>query len=247
MIKNKYYFVADIHLGVPNYEESLQREKKLVRFLLEAEKDAKAIYLMGDIFDFWHEYKYVVPKYYVRLLGTLASIVDRGTQVYFFTGNHDQWIRDYFQKEIGMIVCTKELIQNIDGKTFYLAHGDGLDKTDKMYLFMKCLFGSKIIRALFASIHPRWAIAFGNSWSKSSRKSHSEEDLMDKEHKEEMYKFCQKTIKEKPIDYFVFGHRHLNKEYIIEDNKKLIILSDWINASSYAIWDGSKLELKSFD
>ena len=134
MIKNKYYFIADTHLGVPNYEESLKREKKLVRFLLEAEKDAKAIYLMGDIFDFWHEYKYVVPKYYVRLLGTLALIVDRGTKVYFFTGNHDQWIRDYFQKEIGMIVCTKEIVQTIEGKTFYLAHGDGLDKTDKIYL-----------------------------------------------------------------------------------------------------------------
>ncbi|MDD2192247.1 MAG: metallophosphoesterase, partial [Bacteroidales bacterium] len=100
MIKDKHYFVADTHLGVPNYEESLIREKALVRFLLEAEKDAKAIYLLGDIFDFWHEYKLVVPKFYVRLLGTLASIVDRGTEVHFFTGNHDQWIGDYFEKEI---------------------------------------------------------------------------------------------------------------------------------------------------
>ncbi|MDD2530532.1 MAG: UDP-2,3-diacylglucosamine diphosphatase [Bacteroidales bacterium] len=247
MIKNKYYFIADTHLGVPNYQESLIREKKLVSFLLEAEKDAKAIYLMGDIFDFWHEYKYVVPKYYVRLLGTLALIVDRGTKVYFFTGNHDQWIRDYFQKEIGMIVCTKEIVQTIEGKTFYLAHGDGLDKTDKKYLFVKALFGSKFIRVLFASIHPRWAIAFANSWSKASRKSHSIEDLVDKGSQEAMYKFSKKIIEEKPIDYFIFGHRHLNKEYVIENNKKLIILSEWINNSGYAVWDGENLELKSFE
>lgn len=134
MIKNKYYFVGDTHLGVPNYKDSLEREKKLIRFLLEAEKDAKVIYLMGDIFDFWHEYKYVVPKYYVRLLGTLASIVDRGTEIHFFTGNHDQWIRDYFQKEIGMIVHTGEIIVEIDNKTFLLAHGDGIDKRDKTYI-----------------------------------------------------------------------------------------------------------------
>ena len=112
MIKDKHYFVADTHLGVPNYEESLIREKALVRFLLEAEKDAKAIYLLGDIFDFWHEYKLVVPKFYVRLLGTLASIVDRGTEVHFFTGNHDQWIGDYFEKEIGMIVHKEEIIKD---------------------------------------------------------------------------------------------------------------------------------------
>ena len=112
MIKDKHYFVADTHLGVPNYEESLIREKALVRFLLEAEKDAKAIYLLGDIFDFWHEYKLVVPKFYVRLLGTLAAIVDRGTEVHFFTGNHDQWIGDYFEKEIGMIVHKEEIIKD---------------------------------------------------------------------------------------------------------------------------------------
>ncbi len=247
MIKSKYYFVADTHLGSPDYESSLQRERKLVRFLLEAEKDAKAIYLMGDIFDFWHEYKNVVPKYYVRLLGTLALMVDRGTQIYFFTGNHDQWIRDYFQKEIGMKVYTKEIVERIEGKIFYLAHGDGLDKTDKKYLFMKSLFGCKIIRFLFASIHPRWAIAFGNWWSGKSRKSHSYEDLCDKGENEEIYKFCKQKIKEEPIDYFVLGHRHLNKEYHLEEGKKLIILSDWVNESGYAIWDGENLELKRFE
>ncbi len=247
MIKNKHYFVADTHLGVPNYEASLEREKKLVRFLLEAEKDAKVIYLLGDIFDFWHEYKYVVPKYYVRLLGTLASIVDRGTPVHFFTGNHDQWIRDYFQKEIGMIVHTKEYEITIDGKNFFLAHGDGFDLTDKKYLFMKRLFGSKIIRIMFASIHPRWAIAFGNAWSKSSRKSHSEYDLIDKGEEELQFKYCNEILKTKDIDYFILGHRHLNKEYILEKEKKLIILSDWINESGYALWCGEDLKLKSFE
>lgn len=247
MIKNKYYFVADTHLGVPNYEDSLKREKKLVRFLLEAEKDAKVIYLLGDIFDFWHEYKYVVPKYYVRLLGTLASIVDRGTKIHFFTGNHDQWIGDYFKKEIGMIVHTQEIEANIDNKIFLLAHGDGLDKSDKNYLFMKKLFTSKFIRILFASIHPRWALAFGNNWSSSSRKSHSEYDLIDKGEKEPLYKYCIERNKNKNIDYFIFGHRHLNKEYNFEENKKLIILSDWINDSGYAVWDGTNLELKKFE
>lgn len=246
-MKNKHYFVSDIHLGVPNYQSSLEREKRLVSFLLEAEKDAKAIYLLGDIFDFWHEYKYVVPKYFVRLLGTLASIIDRGTPIHFFTGNHDQWIRDYFQKEIGMIVHTKELEVNIDGKNFFLAHGDGFNLKDKKYLFMKKLFGSKLIRIMFASIHPRWAIAFGNAWSKSSRKSHSEYDLIDKNQEEEQYIYCKKILKTKKIDYFILGHRHLNKEYIFKEKSKLIILSDWINQSGYAVWDKEDLKLKSFE
>lgn len=247
MIKNKHYFVADTHLGVPNYEESLKREKKLVSFLLEAEKDAKSIYLLGDIFDFWYEYKYVVPKYYVRLLGTLAQIVDRGTEIHFFTGNHDQWIRDYFQKEIGMIVHTKEIEVNIDNKIFFLGHGDGLDKSDKKYLVMKKIFGSKFIRFMFSNLHPRWALAFGNNWSKNSRKSHSEYDMIDKEEKEQLYIYCEEKLKTKDINYFIFGHRHLNKEYNLVEDKKLIILSDWINESGYAIWDGANLELKKFD
>lgn len=247
MIKNKYYFVGDTHLGVPNYKDSLEREKKLIRFLLEAEKDAKVIYLMGDIFDFWHEYKYVVPKYYVRLLGTLASIVDRKTEVHFFTGNHDQWIRDYFQKEIGMTVHTNEIIVEIDNKTFLLAHGDGIDKSDKTYIFMKRLFTSKFIRVLFASIHPRWAIAFGNKWSSGSRKSHSEYDMIDKGESEPHFQYCLEKIKNQNIDYFIFGHRHLNKEFNIGENKKLIILSDWINDSGFSVWDGTNLEIKKFE
>lgn len=247
MIKDKYYFVADTHLGVPNYDESLKREKALVRFLLEAEKDAKAIYLLGDIFDFWHEYKNVVPKYYVRLLGTLASIVDRGTEVHFFTGNHDQWIGDYFEKEIGMIVHKEEIIKEIGGKMFLLAHGDGIDKKDRVYRIMKAFFNSKITRVLFAAIHPRWAIAFGNRWSSSSRKSHSEYDFIDKGEKEPHFQYCTDKIKTTDIDYFIFGHRHLNKEYWVEKNRKLIILSDWVYGSGYALWDGKNLELKKFE
>jgi len=247
MIKDKYYFVSDTHLGVPNYDESLAREKALVRFLLEAEKDAKAIYLLGDIFDFWHEYKLVVPKFYVRLLGTLASIVDRGTEVYFFTGNHDQWIGDYFEKEIGMIVHKEEIIKEIGGKTFLLAHGDGIDKKDKTYLFMKAVFNSKIIRTLFAAIHPRWAMAFGNKWSSSSRKSHSEYDMIDKREEEPHFQYCLEKIKTADIDYFIFGHRHLNKEYEIDENRKLIILSDWVYGRGYALWDGRNLELKKVE
>jgi len=247
MIKNKHYFVADTHLGAPNYEESLIREKKIIRFLLEAEKDAKVIYLLGDIFDFWYEYKYVVPKYYVRLLGTLASMVDRGTEIHFFLGNHDQWVKDYFQKEIGMIMHNKEIETNIDGKTFFFGHGDGLDKKDKKYLFMKKVFLSKFIRFLFSSLHPRWALAFGNNWSKNSRKSHTNCDIIDKGEKEQHYKYCKEALKTRDIDYFIFGHRHLNKEYNFEGNRKLIILSDWVSESGYAVWDGTNLELKKFE
>lgn len=247
MRKNKHYFVADTHLGAPNYEESLIREKKIIRFLLEAEKDAKVIYLLGDIFDFWYEYKYVVPKYYVRLLGTLAQIVDRGTEVHFFTGNHDLWIKDYFQKEIGMIIHTKEMEIKIDGKTFFFGHGDGLDKKDKKYLFMKRTFESKTIRFLFSNLHPRWALAFGNNWSKSSRSSHSEHDLIDKGEKEFHYIYSKEKLKTSNIDYFIFGHRHLNKEYDLGGNRKLIILSDWVSESGYAVWDGTNLELKKFE
>lgn len=247
MIKDKYYFIGDTHLGIPNYEDSLIREKKLVRFLLEAEKDAKAIYLLGDIFDFWHEYKLVVPKYYVRLLGTLASITDRGTEIHFFTGNHDQWIGDYFQKEIGMIVYKKEKEIVIDNKRFLLAHGDGMDKNDKKYLFMKAIFNSRLARIVFASLHPRWAIMLGNKWSSNSRKSHSEYDIIDKGDKEAHYQYCLEKLKSSNIDYFIFGHRHLGKEYTIGNQSKLIILKDWVYGSGYAIWDGRNLELKKFE
>jgi UDP-2,3-diacylglucosamine hydrolase len=245
--KNKYYFISDTHLGFPDHKTSLEREKKLVNFLLFAEKDAKAIYLLGDIFDFWYEYKYVVPKYYVRLLGTLAMMVDRGVEIHFFCGNHDQWLKNYFQKEIGLIVHKAPLTIDIDGKIFFIHHGDGLNKKDWKYRLMQRLFGNKFLRFLFSALHPRWAMALGVYWSKISRQSHLREENFDYQEGEQQYQFCISYLKNHKVDYFIFGHRHLEKVWSLPYQSKLYVLSDWITSNGYFVWEGENLEAKKFE
>ena len=245
--KKKIYFASDFHLGNGSEEDNQKKEKLILRWLNHISKDAEEIFLLGDIFDFWFEYKHVVPKGHIRFLGTLAHLVDSGVRIHFFCGNHDIWLNDYFQTELGLIIHREKETLSLHNKTFMIGHGDGLDSKDKKYKFINTIFKNKICIKAFASLHPRWAIALGNSWSKSSRASHLEEDKNDLGEKEPIYQFCIKTLEKQNIDFFIFGHRHLTCNKALNNNSRYINLGHWNNSGHYAEWDGEKLELKKFD
>ncbi|MCF8358900.1 MAG: UDP-2,3-diacylglucosamine diphosphatase [Prolixibacteraceae bacterium] len=245
MTNKKTYFVADVHLGAPALNNNAQRELLFVNWLDRAAKDADEIYMLGDIFDFWYEYKKVVPRGFVRTLGKIAEITDSGVAVHYFTGNHDIWVYDYLPSETGIILHRGPEIKTIGGKTFFMAHGDGLDKNEKGYLMLKKLFTSKTAQFLFSQLHPNIAIWFGHQWAKRSRitKGTDPEFSTDIDN-EAAVLFAKEYNKKTPVDYFIFGHRHLFTEKEIENNSRVIFLGEWFNHFSYAVFDGEKVELK---
>jgi UDP-2,3-diacylglucosamine hydrolase len=244
--KKNIYFVSDVHLGAPALKNNTEREKLFASWLDSIKEDAAELYLLGDIFDFWFEYRKVVPRGFTRVLGRLADFTDNGIPVHFFTGNHDLWVFDYLPREIGLIVHQSEFITEIAGKKFFLAHGDGLDPSDKGYLFLKKIFSSKKLQWIFARLHPNFALHLAHQWSKSSRlsKMDCKEEFNVKN--ENMFKFAENFLKEEWIDYFIFGHRHRMAEIEIKNNSKLILLGDWIKHFSYAVFDGEEVVLKKF-
>ena len=243
MKKEKIYFASDFHLGSPNSEESLKREKKIISWLNEIEIDAKKIYLLGDIFDFWFEYEKVVPKGFVRLLAKLADLVDKGIQINFLVGNHDMWMRDYLEKEIGLRVHFKEFIIEEDNLLIFIGHGDGLGKGDYKYKILKSLFTSNICKWVFSRLHPNFGIKLGQAWSNKSRK---EQENLKSEEKEILVDYCKEQQKNNPVDYYVFGHRHIPMEVKIDERANYINLGDWIHHYSYVVLSDQKLELRKF-
>ena len=243
MKKEKIYFASDFHLGSPNLEESLKREKKIISLLNEIEIDAKKIYLLGDIFDFWFEYEKVVPKGFVRLLAKLADFVDKGIEIHFLVGNHDMWMRDYLEKEIGLKVHFKEFIVEENNQLILIGHGDGLGKGDYKYKILKSLFTSKICKWLFSRLHPNFGIGLGQAWSNKSRK---EQEKPTSEEKEILVEYCKEQQKNNPVDYYIFGHRHIPMEVKIDERANYINLGDWIHHYSYAVLSDQKLELRKF-
>jgi UDP-2,3-diacylglucosamine hydrolase len=243
----KLYFVSDAHLGLPNEKESLVREKKLVAWLNEIEPTAEAIYLMGDIFDFWFEYKKVVPKGFTRLLGKLAHLTDNGIPVYFFVGNHDLWEYGYFEQEIGLKVFHSPQTLEIDGKRFYLAHGDGLGPFDKGYVWLKKLFTNSVAQWLFRWLHPDIGVGLAHYWSHKSRYAEGEDHLdYLGEEKESLISHSKELLKTSHYDFFIYGHRHVALEKMLSDKTKLIYLGDWLNNFSYAEFDGEQVTLNYF-
>ncbi len=250
--KKVYYFVSDFHLGIPNHAGSLEREKKLVQWLENIRHDAAEIFLMGDIFDFWFEYKTVVPKGFVRLLGKLGEITDSGIPVHLFRGNHDLWAFSYLKEETGILLHRKPVIRQLAGKTFYLAHGDGLGPGDKSYKFLKAIFEFKPNQFLFRWLHPDVGAWLGNYFSRRSRiakMSRTGKEEARFENKNEMlFQYAKKmTAKFPEVDYFVFGHRHMPVKTQINDKSTLIILGDWISHFSYGIFDGEVFRLEKFN
>ncbi|MBK9593203.1 MAG: UDP-2,3-diacylglucosamine diphosphatase [Crocinitomicaceae bacterium] len=244
MQQKKIYFASDFHLGAPSYESSLEREKRIVAWLEEVRIDAAEIFLIGDVFDFWFEYKRAIPKGFVRLQGKIAEITDSGIPVHWFIGNHDMWIFDYIPKELGVKMYKTEIEREFFGKKFMIGHGDGLGPGDRGYKFIKKVFRNKVCQWMFARLHPNFGIGLANFLSRKSRVSTGQADAtFYGEDKEMLIQFCKSKLTEKHFDYFVFGHRHLPIEFELSANSKYINIGDWITYFSYAVFNGDKLEL----
>jgi UDP-2,3-diacylglucosamine hydrolase len=243
-LSGKIYFASDFHLGLKTGLHPLEREKNVVAWLNSITPSAKEIYLIGDIFDFWWEYKQVVPKGFTRFLGTIASITDSGIPVHFFTGNHDMWIKDYLSTECGVIIHTTPLSATFNDKKFHLAHGEGLGLTNPWYKMLLSLFRNKPARILFSAIHPSIGIAIGHGWSLSSRLAKGISQDFLGEDKEDLIRYAKNLQGNEKFDYFIFGHRHLVKTIKLKDGAEIIFLGDWIKNASYAEWDGNILSLK---
>ncbi len=244
----KIYFSSDNHLGAPSKEESLPREKKFVRWLDTVKDDAAAIFLLGDLFDFWFEYKQVVPKGFVRVLGKLAEISDARIPIYFFVGNHDLWMRDYFEKELNIPTYrnNKEFIYN--DSVFLIGHGDGKGPGDKGYKRMKKVFTFPFFNWLFRWLHPDIGVRLAKHLSLKNKLISGEEDknyLGDD--KEWLVLYTKRKLEEKHRDYFIFGHRHIPMKLKVAENSTYINLGDWINNYTYGVFDGSNFELKIFE
>ena len=240
------YFASDFHLGLHNQNVKVQ-EQKLLDFLDYARNNnAEKIFLVGDIFDFWFEYKRVVPKGYFRFFSKLYDITNQGIEVFMFKGNHDMWMLDYFEKECGITVISDELIFEYKNKKFFVHHGDGLGPGDKSYKILKKIFRSKINHWLFSRLHPNFALGLGLVWSKKSRLAKEDFEKKDKylgDDKEFLTRFCQAKVEEgTDIDYFIFGHRHLPIDVVL-GKSRYVNLGEWIHHNSYAIFDGSDLKL----
>jgi len=243
----KIYFASDNHLGAPNLEESLVREKKFVSWLGTIKKDAEAIFLVGDIFDFWFEYSEVVPKGFTRTLGKLAEISDAGIPIHYFAGNHDMWLVDYFQKELNLAVYNKPKVFTINDKKFFVGHGDGLGPGDKSFKIMKKIFKNPFFNWCFRCVHPDLGIKIGKYLSNKNRLKSSLEDLRFNGNENEwLTKYCKEKLKNKHYDYFVFGHRHIPLEIKLSPNSTYINLGDWITHFSYAVFDGRQVLLDKY-
>lgn len=240
----KIYFLSDFHLGAPDYARSLVREKKLVAFLEQIRQDAQEIFIVGDMFDFWYEYRNVVPKGYVRLLGKLAEITDSGIPVHFFLGNHDMWMSGYFEQELNIPVYAGPKEFEWNGKKFYIAHGDGLGPGDHGYKFLKKVFRNPVCQWLFGQLHPTWGIGLANYFSRKSRaKTGDADDHFLGEDNEWLIIYSKELIQKQPYDYLIFGHRHYPLDLPLNEKSRYINLGDWITNFTYAEFDGTDITL----
>lgn len=243
----KIYFASDFHLGAPDKLSSLAREKRLVRFLDECSKDAQEIFLVGDLFDFWFEYKRAVPRGYVRVLGKIAELCDKGIPIHVFTGNHDMWIFDYLPSETGVKLYREPIEREWNGKKFLIGHGDGLGPGDHGYKFIKKVFANKACQWLFARLHPNFGIWLADFWSRKSRSHTAGSDaIFLGEDKEWLVLYSKEILKQKQIDFFIFGHRHLPLEITLSNTSKYINLGDWIRYYTYAVFDGESVKLLEY-
>ena len=243
------YFLSDAHLGSLAIEHRRTQERRLVNFLDSIKHKASAVYLLGDMFDFWYEFKTVVPKGYTRFLGKLSELSDLGVEVHFFIGNHDIWCGDYLTTECGVILHREPMTTEICGKEFYLAHGDGLGDRDTGFKLLRTLFHSHTMQRLFSAPHPRWSVALGLNWAKHSRLKRidgKDPDYLG-EDKEPLVLYTKEYLKGHPgINFFIYGHRHIELDLMLSSTARIVILGDWINFFSYAVFDGEHLFLENY-
>jgi len=244
----RVYFASDNHLGAPSSAESLPREKKFVRWLEDSRKDAAAIFLLGDLFDFWFEYKSVVPKGFTRTLGKLAEITDSGIPVYYFVGNHDLWMQGYFEEELHIPVFHSPQQFGIGGKKFLIGHGDGLGPGDKGFKRMKKVFTNPVAKWMFRWLHPDLGVRIAQYFSVKNRLISGEDDVhFQGEENEWLVQYAKRKLEQQHYDYFVFGHRHLPLEISLSATSQYINLGDWIRYYSYGVFEEDQLLLKYFE
>jgi len=245
--RNKLYFASDFHLGAGAYTKHREREARIVRWLDLIKTDAAEIFLMGDVFDFWFEYKTVVPKGYIRFLGKLAELADAGVKIYLFKGNHDMWMFDYFKKEFGATIISDELEIERNGKKFYLHHGDGLGPGDETYKLLKKIFRSGFCQWLFARIHPNLGVGIANYWSAHSRISNQKAPNAKPGQQEWLVTYSNQLLETHFYDYLVFGHRHKPFDIALTERSRYINLGEWVSYNTYAVFDGETLRLEYFE
>lgn len=246
MSNKKIFFASDVHLGHPTIEKGRDRELLFAKWLDDIKDQAEAIYLVGDIFDFWYEYKRVAPRGFTRVLGKIAEITDKGIPVHFFTGNHDIWVYDYLPKETGVILHREPFETEIRGKKFYIAHGDGLGPGDLNYKLLKFAFTSKFLQFLFSRLHPNFAFGIAHGWSNKSRGAKGiKAQHFNGEDKELLYLHAKKLSENNNFDYYIFGHRHLKIKLPVSEKAQFVLLGDWLYNFSYGVFDGNTFELKS--
>lgn len=243
----KIFFASDFHLGVPTLESSRERERRIIQWLDSIKDEAHSIYLLGDIFDFWFEYKHAIPKGFIRLQGKLAELRDAGIPISFFTGNHDMWMFDYFPTELNIPIYREPQLLQVGNQRLLIGHGDGLGPGDATYKILKKFFNSKICQWLFARIHPNLGIGIANMWSRKSRISNIKkgEEFVSKE-QEYLWVYCTEMEKTSHHDYYVFGHRHLPLDLQIGEHSRYVNLGEWVNFNTYAVYDGKEVILKTF-
>jgi UDP-2,3-diacylglucosamine hydrolase len=246
MSSKSIYFASDFHLGVPDEISSREREMAVVKWLSEVEHDAKEIYLVGDIFDFWFEYAKVIPKGFVRLQGKIAELVDKGISVNFFTGNHDMWMFDYFEKELGVKIYRDNIVREYFGKKVMIGHGDGLGPGDYSYKILKKVFASKVCQWLFARIHPNLGMWVADKWSRSSRLANDSKEKFLGEENEWLAVYCREQLQREHYDLFIFGHRHLPLDIRLNDQSRYINLGEWVHHRTYLKLSEQGAELKKY-
>lgn len=249
------YFISDAHLGSRALSHTRQQERRLCRFLDDIKDKAQAVYMLGDMFDFWYEYRNVVPKGFSRFLGKLSELTDMGVEVHFFTGNHDIWCGDYLSNECGVQIHRQPLTVEITDKLFYLAHGDGLGDTDWKFRILRSIFHNKWCQYAFSLIHPDIGVEIGLRWAKHSREKHepclqdnysgvSNYQGEDEEYLVQYAKMYKKAHQD--INFFIFGHRHIELDLMLSKDTRMLILGDWITQCSYAVWDGEHMYLENY-
>ncbi|PWG82494.1 UDP-2,3-diacylglucosamine hydrolase [Pararcticibacter amylolyticus] len=245
-IRNKIYFASDFHLGVADYKLSRQREANVVAWLDSIKEDASELYLVGDVFDFWFEYRHAVPKGFTRFFGKLAELADLGVRIIMFKGNHDMWMFGYLSKEMGVEIVSDELIIERGGKRFYIHHGDGLGPGDLKYKVLKKIFRSKVCQWLFARIHPNLGIGIALAWSRRSRIAGLKKERFLGDEKEWLVVYSKEILKREHFDYFIYGHRHLPLDIKLNESSRYVNLGEWISYFSYAVFDAEGLSLRYF-
>jgi len=244
----KFFFVSDSHLGIPNYADSLLREKKLVKWLDSVKAEAGIIFLLGDIFEFWFEYRTVVPKGFIRLLGKLAEITDSGIPVYFFTGNHDIWTFGYLEQEIGLKILNDPIEITCNGKTFFIGHGDGLGPGDTSYKLAKKAYTSKLLQKLFSCLHPGLGSTLVSRFSNKDRYTNRAGFPVNANlSNEQLVAFCNEMLLTKHFDFFVFGHKHHPCDFRLNSKSRYLNIGEWVHRFTYAVFDGQDMQLKTFN